>query len=514
MRKIMVCLFLLGIACQISSVRSSTGETRPLYSLAFHTSQGVYVATFMSDDTWDVDTLPRNAYFGQFDVMTCFPFWSADGSRLVIMLSSPSSLSEFEDVMQIGYYDILDRSFTTLLDPDMLPSTGRAFMDGYCIDSLSPDGRYVWLNSPISVQSVLFDLNTGTAVTVKPNLIQGAAWHGDRVYVSTADGLIQHDETEHEVLALPGGETLAAFPNYQDTAVQFTTNTFWLQDNRIVFTAYIPPYGPGYHFILGIADPETGTVEYVADDVFPYAPLRFSEDERYVAYEEMTNRHLVLLGLDTLDQVPTGVRSADYVWRGSTLTTLTAADDGSAIISEYEEQTRTVTQTLNLDGASPLKLSPDTQTILARSTEHSSLVLYRRDGSVLAGPEITTPEGAAVRMSAYDSKVVWGRTYAYLLTRAAQSDDSPLGSVAVNTQTGERLFSPDKYVWAGESPDGRWALLAGGTDDMAYSEYNYPELLVYSLETGETVTLFAVEGEVVYNPFHFSLTDMLRWSPG
>jgi hypothetical protein len=110
--------------------------------------------------------------------------------------------------------------------------------------------------------------------------------------------------------------------------------------------------------------------------------------------------------------------------------------------------------------------------------------------------------------------VVWGRTYAYLLTRAVESDYSPLGSVAVNTQTGEGLFSPDKYVWAGESPDGRWALLAGGTDDMAYSEYNYPELLAYSLETGETVTLFAVEGEVVYNPIHFSLTDMLRWSPG
>jgi hypothetical protein len=354
MRKIVVCLFLLGIVCQISSVRSSTGETLPLYSLAFNTSQGVHVARFMSDDTWDVDTLPRNAYFGQFDVMSCFPFWSANGSRLVIMLSSPSNRSEYEDVMQIGYYDILNRSFSALLDPDMLPSTGRALVDGYCIDSLSPDGRYVWLNSTISVQSILFDLNTGTVVTVKPNLIRGTAWHGDRVYVSTADGFIQHDDTEHEVLALPGGETLVAFPNYQDTAVQFTANTFWLQDNQIVFTAYIPPYGPGYHFILGIANPETGTVEYVADDVFPYAPLRFSEDGRYVAYEEMTNRHLVLLDLDTLEQVSTDVHSADYVWRDSTLTTLTTLDDGSTIISEYEGQTRTVTQTRDLDGASPL----------------------------------------------------------------------------------------------------------------------------------------------------------------
>lgn len=64
---VMVCLWLLMIYSP-PLAQAFNEEVEPRYSLAFNTSQGVYIASFLSDNTWRIDALPRNVYFHSFDL--------------------------------------------------------------------------------------------------------------------------------------------------------------------------------------------------------------------------------------------------------------------------------------------------------------------------------------------------------------------------------------------------------------------------------------------------------------
>jgi hypothetical protein len=524
MRARSVGLVLVAVVLAAVPVRAQETEARPRYAFAFGTSLGVHVASMLSDNTWRVAPLPRGVYFGQFDMAYCLPFWSADGHTLVFTVEP--EVSDPDDrggviLSQVGSYDITTQRFqihAELLDAAALIAEGSIY-GGYCVAALSPDARYAWLNSTIHEESLLVDLETGAVLYSRPYMVTAAVWHTGYTaadepildYVFTAmSGIFQtFGENEQFILTLPDGERTADFPNAEGMDEQYVNRAFLLDwSNTILFSAY--GAGMSEPQVMGLVDVEAGTVDYFDQG----RDLQLSEDGYYASYVN-TADELIVLDLEPFifdTRAPAGKYTA---WHGNVLVNVTVLGEEEpqdVIMTTYDYSgTSGIIEQVIFRGPCPdvILVSPNMTRILIRF-QGGTFGLFDRDGGVVARTEVSNEEGTA-QLWDYDPRLLWGssaRLYLGVLPQAPLESQS----VSINATTGEVVFSPPGYIYLGETPT-RWVLLAGGVEGMSYREYAFPELLATSLLTGETATLFAQEGEVVYRPFHGRFSEGFIWSP-
>lgn len=516
-------ILVVVVMVAVVPVRAQDAESMPHYAFVFNTSQGVQIASFLRDKTWRVDSLPRGVFFGQFDVADCVPFWSADGHTLVFMVEPDISNPGDGDsiiLSQVGSYDITTQRFQILAEVfDAAASMAEGnYYTGYCIAALSPDARYAWLNSTLLVNSLLVDLQTGALLYSGPYMVTAAAWHTGYTdddeesidYVFTAmSGIFEYaGENEQFILTLPDGNRAADLPNAEGLDQQYVNRVFLLDwSNKILFSASGPATGESG--VLGLVDVEAGTVDYFDRG----RDLQLAEDWPFATYVNTANE-LVLLDLDSFEFSPLVPAGKYTAWHGVVLVNVTVSGEGDTrdvTMTTYDYSGGGIDEQLVAQGPSPgtILVSPEMNRVLLRFAD-GTFGLYFQGENIVAQSEVSSEEGTA-QLWDYDINHLWGRTCVYMGVQPQPPLESY--SVCINPAKGEVVFAPPGYIWAGEGPGGYSVLLAGGVEEMSYEAFSFPELLATSPLTGDTTTIFAQEGEVIYRPAHGSFSDTFIWSP-
>ncbi|MBN1200392.1 MAG: hypothetical protein JXJ20_00925 [Anaerolineae bacterium] len=484
----------------------------PRYAVAFSTSQGVQVASLLSDQNWRVDALPPGVFFGQFDIIDCVPAWSADGHRVYVMVEPEISKPDDPETIilsRVGSYDITTQTFqihADVLDAAAILEENETIYTGYVIESLSPDERYIWLNSTLIVGSVLVDLHTGKVIYEQPYLVTATVWYEDRVFTA-AQGIFDHwGENQQFVLSLPDAKPVAVFPNAESTNSQYVPDAFWSPEyDTILFAAEFAEQQA-----FGLFNTVTGAFEYFDEGY----DLDLAPSGRYASYVNV-NRELVVLDLSTMNRTPYGEAGHYTGWHADdvlvNVVVSGAADsrDVTLITYDYGNMAEQVEEIIvqGVPDIDRIHVSPDAQRIMLHYHD-DGLALYDRALGLVADSPVTTPDGTTWE-TAYDDNLIWGRDHAYLKLLPTTTGGSR--SVAINRQ-GEFIIMPS-YVWASESPDGDWMLMAGGLVEWEFNYMGYPELVAFSPQTGDTATLFSQTDEAVFRLAHGTLAQTLIWSP-
>ena len=510
-------LVLVGVLLLAVPVGAQENDSLPRYAVVYNTSQGVHVASLLSDQSWRIDTLPDGVFFGQFDVMDCVPIWSTDGHRVYVMvepeISDPDDGGMVLILSQIAVYDITTQTFEILadvFDAEAIVGENNSFYTGYMIASLSPDERYVWLNSTLSGDSLLVDLQTGKTLYHQPYVVRAVAWSPDAVFVG-AEGIMRYGgEYDRFVLSLPEGKRLMTVPPVEGAEVLPVYRAFWLPEiNAFVFSVYIDMAAEQQ--ALGMVDAATWTVDYFdAGHDLQAAPSR-----EYVSYVNMAGE-LIVMDLKRGWQDTLELAGSYTAWHdGDELVSVTlvgAEGAYDATLTNYDyggvPGLKTYVIAEGIPFVDRVLVSPDIERIMLHF-RGDGLALYHGFGGLITDSEISTPDGPA-QLKDYDPHMMWGQHYTYfnLWPPAAAYPQS----LAINNRGGV-VFPPEGYQFVGESPDGRWQLLLGSHEDIGASVTIYHELVAYSERTRETVTLFAHPEDIVYQMAHGRLSEAFVWSP-
>ncbi len=195
--------FLLSLASAWTIVQARSDPT-PLYSLAYATgvwssAQGVNVMTLYDDGSSHVETIDH-AYYGQGDVFLIKPWWSPDGHTVYLPIDTGTADQSL--VTRIDAYEVTTHTTRTLakLEPY------NQQIEVIALESVSPDGRYVWVNT--MTDSRLLDLKTGKwlAHTSCPSDTMG--WVGNRTVLFEVMGCSSH----FLVFEVPSGQLVRTIP--------------------------------------------------------------------------------------------------------------------------------------------------------------------------------------------------------------------------------------------------------------------------------------------------------------
>lgn len=509
---ILVTLFVL---CVPTGAQES--DLVPQYAVAFNTTQGVHVASLMSNETWRIDTLPKGVFLGQFDVMNCVPVWSSDGHRAYVMVEPEiSDPDDYNTIIlsQVGVYDITTQTFEILadvLDAEAILSEKSSIYTGYTIASLSPDERYVWLNSTLSGDSLLVDLQTGETLYQQPYEVRATAWSPDAVFVGAVGIMFHMGEYDGFVLSLPDGERLVTVPPIEGAETPYGYRAFWLpENNSFVFSMYADLAAAEQ--VMGMIDAATWTVDYFDEG----RELQAAPSREYVSYVNMAGE-LIVMDLKRGQQDTLGLAGTYIGWHSAAdeLVNITVAGEDEVydiVLTNYDyagdPEPKESVIAEGVPYVDRILVSPDIERVMLHFFG-DGVALYHGEGELITGYEINTPDGPA-QLKDYDLNMMWGKHYTYF-NRQPPVAANPQ-SLAIN-DGGEVIFPPDGYEFVGEAPDGRWQLLLGSPEDIGASVTTYHELVAYSEHTQETVTFFAYPEDIVYLMAHGWLSEAFVWSP-
>lgn len=494
MRKLLLILYLNVLLVGSVGHVQATETAVPLYSVAFSVrlssaltrdrpGEGVRVATLLSDGSWQLKTLP-GAYSGPFDVGFVAPAWTADGHTLYTTVQSPGSQTHF---LMLYTYDVFTQKLTPLMDLD---TRHEPEYEAAAIDSISPDGRYLWFEKPVRGDGQLVDVLNKRAFPPLECATEAQAW--------TADSLVDFNRCAHmlRTIDLATGKVrqvpvdLSFYGSYGWQAVSQNGKSYLvggpLIDNED---------GPVVMLNLDTGDRTTlSTGHYftvAADRTF----ATFASGDRLM--------RLNLATLRVADTGPIGHILAVtaqggnlYVWSGQdngnalelTRVTLTAA-------SRAEQLVYSGPQTAEQN----LQFAPDGKHVALQfeaGDDKMRVELYGLDGPIWTSSQPDLREGY--------SEPAWTPDSTWLFLDGADR------SAAVNTRSAQLILAPQPAAhYLNSSPDGAWWLFSilGESDDPN------DRLVVFNHDTGKVVVLADNVLLGHHDPYHWPSYQYYVWSP-
>lgn len=500
----------------------STGEA-PLpastpYAFVFMSEAGLgYVAWLAVDATWHVDPLPELILLGQYDVNNIHPRWLGDtlymtgfapGIELPQVYGPEAGINGDIIGGALYRYDLATHAFNTIVESIIDPGTYH--VDYLSINSISPNGRYVWLTGQMNTDSYLVDVERGQRLAARPCTLHVLAWLEREVVVSNTD-FYGNRECERAVytIDLETGEQSREIalppPSYsEDFWLNYPVGGVLLDDQHILTTSWedVPGVidllplsgGPARHFGAGWS-------------------VSLSDSAQTVAFADFDDiNHLKSLDLSTGTVQDLGLYTGPFHWEGETLHFWSAVEEGEDYrLYSAEAVNGSASQQLLYQGPHPEEIQLSTS-----ATDYAALQLKAEDDQVYV--RVFSAQG-----SVWDSREAfpeasmwfpwdiphWTPDAHWLHLDYQPVPGQSSAAVSVNLSTGEVLPAPEQGARVvSHSPDGAWWLYV-----VKGVEFNLPgdRLIAYHLATGAQTVLF--DDAVLYDSYHSPEHTSYIWRP-
>jgi hypothetical protein len=484
----------------------------PRYSVAFtaynseSATHTLYVATLLSDNTWQITSLPERVLLGQFDIRLVTPVWSADGRTLFTTLLEEGQDGDGYDYLvggRLASFDVFTRQLTPRLEMFTFATHPDLPYEALHYESISPDSRFAWVARTMQFDvHYLVNLETNTVVAPSECQVTALAWLETEILVSNAPYLGPCDPAVY-TLDLATGEKshiLAAPPLHEENYWEsYPTIAILLSDGRVLVGG-----NEWQAAEVGLLSLDGSSGKYFG----PGNQLEVFEAEG-VAVWESPQKGRVCLDLTTLEILP--LNEADFAaapgcWGHLTYHYIEESphDRGQFTIREIALEDGTKQETILYEGS-----YNSTYTSYMGVSEPSMVAITHNDRvEIYEHGELVWDSGSALPGMSMTSEI-WGWAHNEEWLRLDRTDIQE--SYMLNMQTLKIVSPPEPgYTFLNMSPDGAWWLYAvvGSNWDVE----SVQRLIAFHPATGEQVIL--VDSEILAHiNFHFSPEQYYVWSP-
>lgn len=508
------CLSLIVLALIVFSLwqddlSHAQNAPTPRYSVAFSAydvKDTLYVATLLTDDTWQITPLPEQALLGQFDVHLVTPFWSADGRTMFTTLLETGVDENGEDYMiggKLASFDVFTRELTPRLEMFTHATHPDISYEGLQYESLSPDGRFAWITQTTNFNiHYLLNLETNTVVAQSECQVEVLVWLETEVLVSNAAYLDPCDPGVYTLdLATGTKSRILTSPSLlEDYWQSYPTHGILLSDERvIVYGDEWQPAEVGLLALDGSSGQYFGSGNYLEVFEADGVAVWLSVEKGYVCLD-LNTQEMLALDEANFDGGNAGcwanVTRFHYIDEN-------IPDNGQLTVHLITLAQGTRQAALLYDGPYSLETSqymvvPE-QSILVL-TDTQGLKVYRL-GELIWDSAAVFPE-LSPTFTAWD-------TYNGTWLHVHHTDS--LASYMLNLQTLEVISPPQLgLTFLSMSPDGAWWLY--GVVDFNWDSETARQLIAFNPASGEQV-IFVDNAALAHINFHFAPEEYYIWSP-
>lgn len=491
-----------------SSTNAQTEDTLRS-GLIFRANDQIYLAKLMTDNTWQVEALPKHLLFGQYDVFLITPRWMPDG-RLLASGAAPNMV--VDAVAPYGTYlyevDVETATVHLLIDHSIIDEETIAYGEALVLQELSSDGNYLAVNTAFRYTTHIVDLQTGVSHNFNESGTWFMAWQEDQVFLTN---LLQ--ETAY-LVDISSGEMIvdikAKFAEFGEDALAFTA---WpLGAGRWLFAYSFSKEGGQ----IWLYDTGTDSLTALADGYL----TKLSDDQQQVAFMVPVGR-LGLINLNTLEIIDFEVNFGDkdflyYFEDGRLIYWEIRETESELVVAKLEWTGSNLIETIIYEGSlATVDIHPTGQFVTIAHTDRveTNIDFYANEGLSIS---LQDTLGASSVYSLANQRIPFYTEDGNWLFSGADYADGSHRNLLYNWQTGRTFDFPNDssfkgYWYEGASPDGEWFLFAICTKDEFNLACRKDKLLAIHPISGEQITL--IEGQTIYGNYHFPGDAPLQWSP-
>lgn len=487
----------------IANIPLSSAQTEPSiqYGMMFKAGDAVHVAVLDSDGEWETQIIPIYLLFGQYDITLQLPTWTAEGDIIGIGYD-PNQEFENEPVYDepathIYRYDVESQALTTHEEPVVGLRDTEVVLPPVILSvtSVSPDGDYLTAYEISDGRGFLIETTTGEVLIEQERCgLKAFNWEDDIIYLGSNyitivcdAAFFAYNMTAHEQV-----EDLSDFLG--EGLISIFDGVTVIGDNDFLVEAY----GEYIYYQL---------VRLTEDGVqFGYSlledSLQFSESKQSAAFLSADKNGIVYVDLISGEQSIMPVNADIDVqmrFEGETLHYINIETDAEQATVKYhtfsldDGNSELSTFMVDADDTFDFAISPNLEWVA--TTDEGVVQVYDMESNVVweSTPDMNVPDNPY--------RFEWSGD----LLEISREE-----SILVDVENNETILPPeDRAYYMSTSPDDEWILYAVLVDDTGF--FTSERIIVMNRESKDIEVL--MEGESVYDNFHFDFRGYFIWSP-